>query len=190
MPKHILVAAMVAAAAVTSAALAGQSAPAPAVSFGVQRTTLLVTDMEKSLDFYQRIGLLKASDTVTKAGDQGGVFGAADLPLTADSKDGRLVVLQAGPGMAQLGLLAYNNPPLPSARGNLVGVGIGDIIMTIEVPDILGVSSRLAQIGVRFQRNTVRFTQITADGSPQTGQHFLAFDPDGHMVEVSQLDKR
>ncbi len=189
MPKHILVLAAILA-TFGPLAMAGQSPPAPAVGFGLQRTTVLVTDIDKSLDFYQRIGLLKASDTVTKVTDQGGVFGAADLPLTADSKTGRLVVMQTGTGQAQLALLAYNDPPLPSARGNLVGVGIGDIIMTIEVPDIQGAANRLAQIGTRFQRNTVRFTQITADGSQQTGQHFLAFDPDGHMVEVSQLDKR
>jgi catechol 2,3-dioxygenase-like lactoylglutathione lyase family enzyme len=189
MPKHILVLAVVLA-SFSQAAMAGQSAPPPAVSFGLQRTTVLVTDIEKSVDFYQRIGLLKASDTITKNTDQGGVFGAADLPLTADSKSGRLVVMQTGAGQGQLGLLAYTDPPLPSARGNLVGVGIGDIVMTIEVPDIQGVSSRLAQIGTRFQRNTVRFTQINADGTQQTGQHFLAFDPDGHMVEVSQLDRR
>lgn len=177
-------------AAFGSGAMAGQSAPAPAVSFGLQRMTVLVTDIEKSIDFYQRIGLLKASDTATKDTDQGGVFGAADLPLTADSKTGRLVVMQTGAAQTQLALMAYTDPPLPSARGNLVGVGIGDIIMTIEVPDIQGAAGRLAQIGTRFQRNTVRFTQITADGGSQTGQHFLAFDPDGHMIEVSQLDRR
>ena len=26
------------------------------------------------------------------------------------------------------------------------------------------------------------------DGTPQSGQHMIAYDPDGHVVEVAQLD--
>lgn len=166
---------------------AARSAPQPG---GLQRMTLLVTDVDKAIDFYQRAGLVKSSDTQATDTDVGGVYGAADLPLTADSKHSRLAVMQNGDGRGQLGLLAYDRPPLPSARGNLVGIGVGDVVINIEVPDIQAAYSRLGQIGTRFQRTVVRFTQTGADGGAQTGQHFLAFDPDGHMVEVSQMDKR
>mgnify|MGYP002632723081 CR=1 FL=1 len=160
-------------------------------SVTLQRTTLLVADIEKSLDFYQRLGFSKASDLSAIDTDQAGVFGAADLPLTADSKRSRLVIMKGSDDRAGLlALLWYDRPQLPSARGNLVGVGIGDIVIGIEVPDIQAAFERLSQIGTRFQRSPARFSQPAADGTSQTGQHLLAYDPDGHMVEVSQMDRR
>lgn len=155
----------------------------------LQRTTLVVGDIDKTVDFYQRLGLVKTSDTMSSNTDQGGVFGAADLPLTADSKSSRLVIMKGGdPGL--LMLVWYDRPQLPSARGNLVGIGVGDIIVGVEVADLQVAYGRLNQIGTRFQRTPVRFTQPGADGTGQTGQHMLAYDPDGHMVEVSQMDRR
>jgi len=152
------------------------------------RTTLVVGDMDKSIDFYQRLGLVKVADVTGTDTDQGGVFGAADLPLTADSKSSRLVYLRTPDSL--LTLVAYDRPLLPSARGNLVGIGVGDVIVSLEVGDIQGAYARLNQIGTRFQRTPIRFTQPGMDGSPQIGQHLLAYDPDGHMVEVTQMDKR
>ncbi len=168
---------------------AAQTTPA-ARSVGVARLTILVSDIDKSVDFYQRVGLIKASDMPSTDADQGGVFGAADLPLTADSKRGRLVIMQNGDGKGSLALLSYDKPPLPSARGNLVGLGLGDVIVGVEVPDIQVAYGRLGQIGTRFQRTVVRFSQPDSNGAMQNGQHFLAYDPDGHMVEVSQMDRR
>ena len=158
----------------------------------LQRTTLVVVDMDKSLDFYQRLGLTKTADISGSDTDKDGLPGVADLPLTADPKLGRLVILKGGDERAGvLALLWYDRPPLPSARGNLVGIGTGDVIIGVEVADIQGAYNRLSQIGTRFQRSPVRFTQAAADGGAgQTGQHMLAYDPDGHMVEVSQMDRR
>lgn len=199
MPMHVMIyrMAVMFAAAIGMVALAppveAQSPPARGVT--LQRTTLIVADIGKSVDFYQQLGLLKSADIsgtdTDQGGDQGGVFGAADLPLTADSKHSRLVVLRGGDDRAGvLALLWYDRPQLPSARGNLVGIGIGDILVGIEVPDLQAAYSRLSQSGTRFQRTPGRFSQPSADGSPQTGQHMLAYDPDGHMVEISQMDRR
>jgi len=185
------------AAAVLGAALGLAHPPASsAVAQGISsarapatlRTTLVVGDIEKSIDFYQRLGLLKISDVTGADTDQGGVFGAADLPLTADSKSSRIVYLRTADSV--LALLSYDRPQLPSARGNLVGVGVGDVIVSVEVGDIQGAYARLSQVGTRFQRTPIRFTQPGVDGTPQSGLHLLAYDPDGHMVEVTQMDKR
>lgn len=182
--------------AVLAAVLALPFAPgpfAPAHAQGIrapslQRTTLVVGDIEKSIDFYQRLGLVKLSDT--PGGEAGSeVFGAADLPLTSDAKTSRFVVMKGG-DTAMLALLWYDRPPLPSARGNLVGMGIGDVIVGVEVSDLQGAYTRLNQIGTRFQRPPVRFTLPGADGTPQSGQHMLAYDPDGRLVQVTQPDRR
>ena len=152
---------------------------------GLRRLTLVVNDMEKSLDFYQRIGLVKSSEKAVT--DTDGVYGAAELPLTADSTRSRVVVLN-GAEEQSLALLWYDRPALPSARGNLVGIGIGDVIVGIVVPDIEGAYSRLNQIGTRFPLPPARYT--AADGTPATGRHLYAYDPDGRMIEVIQLDSR
>ncbi len=155
----------------------------------IQRTTLIVTDIDKSVDFYQRIGLVKASDILTTEKDEGGVYGAAALPLTADSKNSRMVVMRGADERAgAIGLLWYDRPQLPSARGNLAGVGTGDVIVSIEVADAQGAASRLNQIGTRFHVPLGRFSAKGADGTTQTGQHMIAYDPDGHVVEIVQGD--
>ncbi|MHB1205511.1 MAG: VOC family protein [Rhodospirillaceae bacterium] len=162
----------------------GQATPG-ARPAAVRRMTLVVNDMEKSLDFYQRIGLSKSSEKIATAAD--GVFGAAELPLTADSTHSRIVVMNGNDEQA-LALLWYDHPSLPSARGNLLGIGTGDVIVGIVVPDIEGAYSRLNQIGTRFPAPPGRFT--AADGTSQTGRHMYAYDPDGRMIEIMQLDSR
>ena len=162
----------------------GQATPG-ARPAAVRRMTLVVNDMEKSLDFYQRIGLTKSSEK--SATDTEGVFGATELPLTADSTHSRIVVMNGSDEQA-LALLWYDRPSLPSARGNLLGLGTGDVIVGIVVPDIEGAYSRLNQIGTRFPVPPGRFT--AADGTAQSGRHMYAYDPDGRMIEIIQLDSR
>ena len=163
----------------------------PGRGAGLHRTTLIVGDIDKSADFYQRIGMTKVSDIAGTDSEAGGIYGAADLPLTADPKRSRVITLKGSDDRSGfLVLLWYDHPPLPSARGNLVGIGTGDVIIGVEVPDIQAAYGRLNQIGTRFQRAPVRFTLPGADGTAQSGQHMLAYDPDGHMVEVIQPDRR
>ena len=99
------------------------------------------------------------------------------------------VIVMAGDTQA-LTLVWYDHPELPSAHGNLMGVGTSDVIVGISVPDIQGAYSRLNQIGTRFHQPPARFTGAGPDGAPQSGQRFFAYDPDGHLVEVSQFDTR
>lgn len=153
----------------------------------LNRMMLVVGDIDKSVDFYQRLGLSKISDIAGTDSQEGGIYGAADLPLTADPKQSRVVTLKGSDERGGLLILMwYDHPPLPSARGNLVGIGTGDVIVGIEVPDIQASFGRLSQIGTRFQRQPVRFTDAATSSS---GQHMLAYDPDGHMVEVIQPDR-
>ena len=51
-----------------------------------------------------------------------------------------------------------------------------------------GAYARLNQIGTRFPAPPARFT--AADGTNQSGRHMYAYDPDGRMIEIMQLDSR
>lgn len=155
----------------------------------VRRTTMLVEDLARSVDFYQRLGFVKHLEQMSQEIDQGGVIGATELPLTSEPRSGHLVVMrgrEAQSGM--IGLLSYTRPPLASARSNLMGLGTGDIIVVVEVPDIQQVYGNLQQIGTRFHRTPGAFTMAGPDGSSVSGRNMLVYDPDGHMVEVIQPD--
>ncbi|MBL8630209.1 MAG: VOC family protein [Rhodospirillaceae bacterium] len=153
----------------------------------VRRATLVVEDLNKSVDFYQRLGLTKTYDQATTSASEGGVVGADSLPLTEDPKEGRLVVMKgADDRLGMIGLLSYDKPRLASARSNLMGIGTGDVVMVIEVPDVQGVYSRLQQIDVRFHRTPTKYTMTRPDGSVAAGMRMFVYDPDGHLIEVLQ----
>lgn len=156
----------------------------------VKRTTLVVEDIAKSVDFYQRLGLSKISDTSSDTTTAGGVIGAEALPLTEDPKEGRFVVMRGADERAgQIGLLGYDKPKLASARSNLMGIGTGDIVLYMEVVDLQAIYSRLQQIDVRFHRTPSKYTVTGADGAVNTGQRMFVYDPDGRLIELTQPDR-
>jgi len=161
-----------------------------AQSPAVRRTTLLVDDIEKSIDFYRRIGMTVWYDKTTSERDEEGVIGADDLPLTADPKRGRMVIMKGNDeNIGMIGLLAYEKPPLASARGNLFGIGVGDFILMLEVEDINFAYGRLQQIGTRFHSPPRLFEMEGPEGNiADSGRRMFAYDPDGHLVEVRQPD--
>ncbi|MDX2145835.1 MAG: VOC family protein [Rhodospirillaceae bacterium] len=157
----------------------------------VRRTTLLVENLDKSIEFYQRLGLTKWYDKATDVNSAEGVVGAADLPLTEDPKEGRIVIMKGNDErIGMIGLLSYDKPKLASARGNLVGIGTGDAIIMMEVPDIQSAYSRLQQIDVRFHRSPYKYTVANPDGTTNTGTRMFVYDPDGRLIEVAQPDRR
>lgn len=157
----------------------------------VRRTTLVVENIDKSVDFYQRLGLTKWYEKATDSNSPEGVIGAADLPLAEDPKVGRIVIMKGNDErIGMIGLLGYDKPKLTSARGNLMGIGSGDAIIMMEVPDIQAVYSRLQQIGVRFHRTPYKFTVNNPDGSVNTGQRMFVYDPDGRLIEIAQPDPK
>lgn len=164
------------------------SLPSVAQETAVRRTTLLVEDLGRSLDFYQRLGLTPWFERSSRDTDDGGVIGANDLPLTADPKIGRIVIMRGNNDrVGMIGLLAYERPPLANARGNLMGLGVGDVIIMIETDDINFVYNRLQETGARFHTPPERFEVSNPDGSVRdTGYRMFVYDPDGHLIEVSE----
>jgi catechol 2,3-dioxygenase-like lactoylglutathione lyase family enzyme len=147
----------------------------------VQRMTLVVADIEKSILFYERLGLSKTHDEARTGTSQ--VHGVDDLPLTADPTRSRVVVMKGDGQTSEIALLWYDRPPLASARGNLMGLGTGDIIIGLTVPDLQVAYAALDRIGARVERGPNRFT------SAPTGTRLYAYDPDGHMVELTQAGR-
>ncbi|MBM3512475.1 MAG: VOC family protein [Alphaproteobacteria bacterium] len=187
----VAVVVMSAAVGVWVGAALAQERPASVKAPAVRRTTLVVENLDKSIDFYQRLGLTKWYDKATTRGGPEGVIGADDLPLTEDPRDGRIVIMKGNDErVGMIGLLGYDHPPLASARSNLMGIGSGDMIIMIEVGDLQGAYTRLQQIGTRFHRTPYKYKVLNPDGSSNTGTRMFAYDPDGHLIEVAQPESK
>ena len=153
------------------------------------RVTLIVSDIEQSVSFYQRLGLVLQSDVSRTSDDVGGIISGESLPLTDDPTRSRLIVMAGErPPYGAVALLWYDRPPLPSARGNLMGMGTGDILLVFAVTDIQSVYNRLDAISTRLDGPPIPFTERDSVGNIKSGLRLLAYDPDGHMVEIIQLD--
>ena len=147
----------------------------------MQRMTLVVADIEKSIMFYERLGLTKLSDEAKSGATE--VHGLDSLPLTADSTRSRLVVMKGDGQTSEIALLWYDRPPLASARGNLMGLGTGDVIIGVAVSDIQTAYAALDRMGARVERAPNRFS------TGPSGLRLYAYDPDGHMVELTQAGR-
>ncbi len=161
-------------------------APRPAA---LHLVTLVVSDIEQSMDFYLRLGLVSFSDTARTSNAAAGIISGESLPLTDDPTRSRLVVMATeGAASGTIALLWYDRPPLPSARGNLMGIGTGDVLLMFQVPDIQAAYGRLDSVSTRFHQPLTRFVARDEGGELQSGRRMLAYDPDGHLVEITQFD--
>ncbi|MCA0199365.1 MAG: VOC family protein [Proteobacteria bacterium] len=147
----------------------------------IPRVTLVVSDIEKSITFYERLGLSKSSDEARTGAQQ--IHGADDLPLTADATRSRIVVMKGEGQTSEIALLWYDRPPLASARSNLMGLGTGDVIIGVVVPDLQTAYAALDRIGARIEKGPNAFT------AAPLGLRLYAYDPDGHMVELTQAGR-
>lgn len=151
---------------------------APANAATIARITLVVSDIDKSILFYERLGLTKMGDESRTGAQQ--IHGADDLPLTADATRSRVVVMRGDGQTSEIVLLSYDRPPLASARSNLMGLGTGDVIIGVVVPDLQTAYAALDRIGARIEKGPNAFT------AAPLGVRLYAYDPDGHMVEITQ----
>jgi catechol 2,3-dioxygenase-like lactoylglutathione lyase family enzyme len=156
-------------------------APGASRAATLQRITLVVSDIEKSIAFYERLGLTKMSDE-QRAGP-GQVHGVDDLPLTSDPTRSRVVIMKGDGQTSEIALLWYDRPGLASARTNLMGLGTGDIIVGVIVADLQAAYAALDRIGARIEKGPNAFT------AAPLGVRLYAYDPDGHMVELSQAGR-
>ncbi|MGE4062362.1 MAG: VOC family protein [Rhodospirillaceae bacterium] len=156
-----------------AAVIAGEACAAT-----VQRITLVVSDIEKSIIFYERLGLAKIHDEGRSG--TANIHGVDDLPLTSDPTRSRIVVMKGEGESTEIVLLHYDRPGLASARGNLMGLGTGDVIIGVTVPDLQAAYAALDRIGARIEKGPNAFT------AAPLGVRLYAYDPDGHMVELTQ----
>ena len=158
--------------------------PLRAQDANLSQITLLVDNIQRSVDFYQRLGFTIAYKKTYRMSDGKVVIGADKLPLTADPKIGKYVIMRGdSDDNISLGLLAYEKPPLASARGNLMGLGVGDVLLVINTEDINFISNRLDEFGARFFSRLKKADTVEVSDD-DTIYNLLVYDPDGRLIEV------
>jgi catechol 2,3-dioxygenase-like lactoylglutathione lyase family enzyme len=147
----------------------------------VKRTTLIVRDAGRSLEFYRDVlGM-------TVWYDEEIVLGGVTLPVGARGDRTRLVIMRADdPVIGMIGLLQFTAPSLPVPAAERRTLGIGDVVFVMQTDDVEAVHARLQQWGARVQAAPHAFEVKGADGSKLHMTTLSFWDPDGYFFEINQ----
>lgn len=162
------------------------SSQAGAFESVVKRTTLLVSDIEKSIAFYQGIGF---SPWLDRGGARDPEAGG-DLPLNGKPAYSRIVILSGQhPDWAMIGLLQYDNPPLPWTRDpDDTTIGTSDAVLVIVTDDITKAYENAKAVGANIIKPPRTYTSNSVNGKKFGSIMFLQ-DPDGNVIEMTQVDR-
>lgn len=146
----------------------------------LRRTTLIVRDMEKSLEFYQGVlGMeLHYDNEITLGGDL--------LPAGNEGDLTRLVMLKCeDPVIGMIGLLQWIDPILPAPEISYE-VTYGNPIFVSAVDDAEAVYEKAKEIGCVIRAPLSEAEYPAAGGGIVKVRSVGLFDPDGHFFEANQ----
>lgn len=150
----------------------------------VKRTTLLVSNIEKSIAFYEGIGF---SIWLDRGGDRD-PEGGGGLPLNGKPGYSRIVIMEGQhPDWAMIGLLQYDNPPLPWTRDkDDLTIGTSDAVLVIVTDDMDQVHQNLLALDATILSGPRDYTSNSVNGK-KFGQIMFFQDPDGRVIEMTEI---
>ena len=152
----------------------------------LRRTTLLVQDVEQSKAFYQALGFREWLDW-SEDQDPEALTG---LPLNSNPSHARVIIMAGeDPYIGMIGLLEYSGPPLKPSIPKNADLGLMDIVLVIETDNLEDVKLDLEALGTPILRAPKGYTSDGPAGSKR-GLDMLVEDPDGYVVEISQVLQR
>lgn len=159
--------------------------PTSAFESVVKRTTLLVSDIEESITFYEAIGF---SVWLDRGGDRDPETG--DLPLNGKPEYSRIVIMEGQhPDWAMIGLLEYDNPPLPWTRDKTdLTIGTSDAVLVIVTDDIGQAHQNLLDLEAKILSGPRAYTSNSVNGK-KYGQIMFFQDPDGRVIEMTEVSR-
>lgn len=157
---------------------------APSAKSVARRTTFIVSDLDRSIRFYEALGF--TNDRRVEVTDAGSlkVFGLppdARLTFARMNNDNRLSTGRIDGGT--IGLAQVHSPPLPALR-DLAGDGPsrGMPILVMTTDDVAAIHARLVGLGAE-----VIDPPMTMPGGLRT---MVVRDPDGTRMEITELPRR
>ncbi|MCG8442886.1 MAG: VOC family protein [Caulobacterales bacterium] len=185
MPHRL--AALFAGLALTIAPIAAAGAPvdeADRIPLDLRRTTLVVSDIDRSLVFYRdTLGMVAIYDAVIRT--------PRDAPTTAEAeRELRLVFLRANDTyVGVLGLLEYAKPEKTADPQDRTPFQPGDVVLLFNTEDVAGLyEAAIALDGVEAVAEPTPTEYPSYDGQGVLRViTSTVLDPDGHAVEINQL---
>lgn len=147
----------------------------------IKRTTLIVSNAQRSIDFFRDVVGMKEYYNQTMS------VGGKIIPAGIPGAQVHLGIME-GPDkdVGKLGLLQWTDPPLPAAVSK-ERLGLGDLVFVCETDDIHALSRRLeASPDCRIHCPLHEWAVPRADGQGTKEIHTLSFfDRDGFFFEVN-----
>ena len=153
-------------------------------AFGIKRTTLIVRDIQKSVDFYTQVMGMKVWY------DQEMEVGGQVLPAGAPGAKVRVAILQGNdPDVGMLGIMQYLDPPIDDPGPYPKSIGIGTAMFVAGAEDVNAIAMRMERAGDTFGHTIhcppVHDENLGADGSTILMTTMSFFDPDGYFFELN-----
>ncbi len=153
-------------------------------SFGIKRTTLIVRDIQKSVDFYSDIMGMKIWY------DQEMEVGGQVLPAGEPGAKVRIAILQGNdPEVGMLGLMQYLDPVIDDPGPYPDTISIGTAMFVAGAEDVNEIAARLDAAGDKFGHTVhcaPEHDEVPgADGTTIQLTTMSFFDPDGYFFELN-----
>jgi len=149
----------------------------------IKRTTLMVRDMERSLEFFKGVLGLKVWFDRPFTLDGGG------LPIGKKGDTLRLVILMCeSDEIGMIGLMEFTDPVMPAPEVTYE-LGYGRPVFVIVAEDAQAIYDRAMAAGFKTRGEPKTWSTTGARGETK---HFLStnlFDSDGHFFECNQVTR-
>lgn len=148
----------------------------------IKRTTLIVRDMQKSVEWYQRVlGMTTYFDTEVVLSGDGLAAGK-----TGDRT--HLVILKCqDPEIGMIGLLHWMDPPLPAPDEIPTTVTYGNPTFVCSSDDSKAAYEQALELGTHIHAAPHEWSILGANGMMKNFIGVSLFDPDGYFYELNQL---
>jgi catechol 2,3-dioxygenase-like lactoylglutathione lyase family enzyme len=164
----------------------GVEAPKERVPTDVRRVTIIVRDIENSLQIYRDVVGLKVNyDTVVETS------GVA-LPAGKPGAKARLVLLNGNdPWIGWIGLMQWIDQPLEGPRDYPKRMTFGGHVIVMNTDDVEGRCAAAAKVANVTMTSAPRLQQYPGRGGgpPIRVKGCNFFDPDGTLIEMNQILK-
>jgi catechol 2,3-dioxygenase-like lactoylglutathione lyase family enzyme len=148
--------------------------------FAVRRTTLIVRDIDASVDFYRRV---MGMDMWY---DQTMIVGGQVLPAGEPGAKVRVAILKGSdPVVGMLGIMAFLDPPIAAPPLPKRALQIGDPIFVAGARDVYDVYGRMKEAPAFIVTPPIDDTAPAADGTILKLSTMSFFDPDGYFYELN-----
>ncbi len=88
-----------------------------------------------------------------------------------------------------IGLLEFSAPSLDGNRVYSDALGVNDIILMIETSDVTAIHAALLTAGHEILRPPGSYESDGPSGRKR-GENMLVRDPDGYVIEITDVDER